>query len=260
MLKKRLIFTLLYSEGQFCLSRNFRLQRVGNIEWLLDKFQFENLANAIDELVILRTDLKENGIEDFLYAVDKIQQSFFVPIAIGGQIRIKSDADKLFRAGADKIILNRALHVDLNLSRSIISEYGSQAVIGSVDFRQEDTGAKSEKVFRTYYENGNIGGALLGKHLELIQSVGCGEILLRSIDLDGTGNGLCMDAIQHLPRDVQIPVILSGGSGRASHLLEGIADENINAVSTANLLNFVGNGLHDARKSILLNGGNLSSS
>jgi cyclase len=258
MLKKRLIFTLLYSEGQFCLSRNFRLQRVGNIEWLLDKFQFENLADAIDELVILRTDLEENGIDDFLQAVDKIQQSFFVPIAIGGQIRMKSDADKLFRAGADKIILNRALHVDLNLSRSIISDYGSQAVIGSVDFRQE-VGANGEKVFRTYYENGNIGGVLLGIHLELIQSVGCGEILLRSIDLDGTGNGLCMDAIKELPRDIQIPVILSGGSGRASHLLEGIADENINAVSTANLLNFVGNGLHDARKSILLNGGNLSS-
>jgi len=258
MLKKRLIFTLLYSEGQFCLSRNFRLQRVGNIEWLLDKFQFENLADAIDELVILRTDLEENGIDDFLQAVDKIQQSFFVPIAIGGQIRMKSDADKLFRAGADKIILNRALHVDLNLSRSIISDYGSQAVIGSVDFRQE-VGANGEKVFRTYYENGNIGGALLGIHLELIQSVGCGEILLRSIDLDGTGNGLCMDATKELPRDIQIPVILSGGSGRASHLLEGIADENINAVSTANLLNFVGNGLHDARKSILLNGGNLSS-
>ena len=240
------------------MSRNFRLQRVGNIEWLLDKFQFENLADAIDELVILRTDLEENGIDDFLQAVDKIQQSFFVPIAIGGQIRMKSDADKLFRAGADKIILNRALHVDLNLSRSIISDYGSQAVIGSVDFRQE-VGANGEKVFRTYYENGNIGGALLGIHLELIQSVGCGEILLRSIDLDGTGNGLCMDAIKELPRDIQIPVILSGGSGRASHLLEGIADENINAVSTANLLNFVGNGLHDARKSILLNGGNLSS-
>lgn len=258
MLKKRLIFTLLYSSGQFCLSRNFRLQRVGNIDWLLDKFQFESLSNAIDELVIIRTDLEENEESDFLKAIDRIQQRFFVPIAIGGQIKKKSDADKLFRVGADKIIINRALHVDLDLCKSIISDYGSQAVIGSIDFKEEEIEGEGGGIFRTYFDRGKIVGKTVKEHLELVQKVGCGEALLRSIDLDGTGNGLCMNVIRNFPNDIQIPIILSGGSGRSSHLLEGLTNNNINAVATANLLNFVGNGLQEARNSILLNGGNLS--
>jgi cyclase len=258
MLKKRLVFTLLYSSGQFCLSRNFRLQRVGNIDWLLDKFQFETLAGAIDELVILCTDLKDDEIEDFLRTIDRIQQRFFVPISIGGQIRNKSDADRLFRVGADKVVLNSAFHQNLGLCKEIISNYGSQAVIGSVDFKLEKTLSPKKRFFRTYFKGGTVAGDLLENHLETIQNVGCGEVLLRSIDLDGTGNGLCMEVLGELPRNFQIPLILSGGSGRAQHLLEGIANPNVNAVSTANLLNFVGTGLHNAREFILREGGNLS--
>ena len=258
MLKKRLIFTLLYSSGQFCLSRNFRLQRVGNIDWLLDKFQFETLAGAIDELVILCTHLNDDEIEDFLRAIDRIQQRFFIPISIGGQIRNKSDADRLFRAGADKVVLNNALHLNLGLCKEIISNYGSQAVIGSVDFKLEMIPSPKKRVFRTYYKGGKIAGELLENHLEIIQNVGCGEILLRSIDLDGTGNGLCMEVLDELPKNFNIPLILSGGCGRAQHLVEGIVNPNVNAVSTANLLNFVGTGLHNAREFILQEGGNLS--
>jgi cyclase len=105
------------------------LQRVGNIDWLLDKFQFETLAGAMDELVILSTHLNDDEIEDFLRAIDRIQQRFFIPISIGGQIRNKSDADRLFRAGADKVVLNNALHLNLGLCKEIIQPFIERKLI-----------------------------------------------------------------------------------------------------------------------------------
>ena len=112
MLKKRLIFTLLYKDGKFCLSRNFRLQNIGDVYWLLDSYNFRNLAGIIDELVILDLSSESRDKKIFLRDMSLVLEDFFIPVSIGGNIRDIDAADELFSSGADKIVLNTLFHVD----------------------------------------------------------------------------------------------------------------------------------------------------
>ena len=90
--------------------------------------------------------------------------------------------------------------------------------------------------------------------IERIVSDSVGEIYLKSMDRDGTGQGFDLGLLDLLPDRVSKPVILAGGAGNANHLLEGLGDSRVDAVATANLFNFVGNGLKEARKSLVTNG------
>jgi cyclase len=94
----------------------------------------------------------------------------------------------------------------------------------------------------------------------MVQQAGCGEILLRSIDQDGTSNGLDINSLDELPKGTSVPVILSGGIGKASHISEGLSEIRVDAIATANLLNFVGSGFHDAKRALIENGINVTRS
>ena len=96
MLKKRIIFSLLYKDGIFCLSRNFRLQEVGDIKWLLKNYNFEDLSGAIDELIILNVGSRNISNKQFFSDIEQITKNFFVPITIGGKIRSVNDASLYF--------------------------------------------------------------------------------------------------------------------------------------------------------------------
>ena len=87
MLKKRLIFTLLYSDGQFMLSRNFRLQKVGNLNWLQTNYDFSHISYFIDELIVLDITRGEKNPDEFCTALQKLTEGCFVPIAAGGGVR-----------------------------------------------------------------------------------------------------------------------------------------------------------------------------
>ena len=102
---KRLIFTLLYSDGYFMLSRNFRLQKVGDINWLFANYDLMNLTNYIDELIILNISKKKIK-NDFLKTINLISQKTFIPIAVGGFIENISDTEKLLKAGAKYIAIS----------------------------------------------------------------------------------------------------------------------------------------------------------
>ena len=106
MLKRRLIFTLLADQGRFVLSRNFKLQIVGDYDWLCEHYEFEALAFSVDELVILDVSRKSRDHGSFAGLVEKIASRCFVPITAGGGIRCLKDAQRLLRSGADKITVN----------------------------------------------------------------------------------------------------------------------------------------------------------
>ena len=138
MLKKRLIFTLLVDGDNFVLSRNFNLQKVGDINWLLVNYNFSNVSSYIDELIVLNIRNKKRNFNNFCKILQKITKKIFIPIAAGGGITSVNDVRKLLRSGADKIVLNSMI-LDENQELIKIYKYiGKQSIIGSLDVKLLD--------------------------------------------------------------------------------------------------------------------------
>lgn len=249
MLKKRIIFTLLYENGSFMLSRNFRLQRVGDKNWLQKNYNFSNISFFIDELIILDVSRTKRNLERFCEHIRALTEGCFVPIAAGGGICSIQQAQILLRSGADKIVINSLLADNKNEILSLASHFGRQCIIASVDVK------RVEQDFVVFTHNGEKRQEkLLKEWLQSIIELPIGEIYLNSIDRDGTGQGYLMEMLKNLPSYTPFPVILAGGAGRPEHLSEGLSDSRVDAVATAHLFNFVGNGLKLARKELIENG------
>ena len=248
MLKKRLIFVLLYQEENFYLSRNFQLQKVGNLDWLKKNYDFSLIAKSIDELIILDVSRKENDVKKFTQILKKIIENCFIPVSVGGKITHLDIAKKYIDAGADKLVINSNLF-DINLINKIATTFGEQALIGSLDYK------KNKKNFIFFSNNGSeVINLSFNKILSTLKKLHIGEIIFNSIDKDGTGFGLDFELLKKIPKKFNKPIIYSGGSGNHIHILKGFKEKNLDAIATANLLNFVGNGLMFARNELLKEG------
>ena len=246
MLKKRVIFTLLYDSGYFMLSRNFRLQKIGNMQWLKKNYNFSHISFSIDELIILDVTRGERNEETFYEHVRLLNDECFVPIAAGGGIREVEQARKLLHSGADKVVINTLLIEDVDVISEIAKEFGQQSIVASVDVKLING------EFTVWTDNGNVEqNEDLNAWLENIDRLPIGEVYLNSVDRDGTGHGYKTELIEQIPDVLSIPVILAGGAGKYSHFLEVLQDERVDAVATANLLNFIGDGLEKNREKLL---------
>ena len=246
MLRKRIIFTLIYSDGFFMLSRNFRLQKVGDLSWLERNYKFHEIAFYIDELIMLDSTKNKKSINDFSNTINELVKDIFIPLSAGGGIRSIDDAQLLFNSGADKIVLNSILIQDSNLVTRLVNKYGSQSIIASVDYK------KNGNIYDVFINNGeNLINMDLEEYLDYLQNLKVGEIYLNSIDKDGTGFGYDFEVINLLKSDFSIPVIIAGGAGNENHFLEGLKNDNVSAVATANLYNFMGDSLPNARMKLL---------
>lgn len=248
MVKKRLIFTLLYADGKFIQSRNFRHQKVGDYTWLQSNYNFKQIALSIDELVILDISKKSRDFNAFCHHIKLIVEGCFIPIAAGGGIRNISQALGLLKSGADKVVINTALFQDAILVKDLIRTLGSQCVIASIDTKKKGDN------FEVWTNNGTVKAeGSLDYILNHINSLGVGEIYLNSIDKDGTGQGYGFEMLTHLSPLLKNPIIIAGGAGNYHHLKEGLEHPKIDAVATANLLHFIGTGLIDARVKLIEN-------
>lgn len=250
MLKKRIIFTLLYDAGYFVLSRNFRLQRVGDLVWLQRNYDFSRIAFYIDELLVLDVTREGRDLSRFEETLCALTEGCFAPIAAGGGIRGPDGACRLLRSGADKIVVNTLLFENPDMVREMASEFGQQCMVASVDIKSGR--GDPARIFtamgcRPWPFSVREALAVLDKGL-------VGEIYLNSIDRDGTGQGYDFGLLENLPKEFRLPVILAGGVGNSRHLIEGFSDPRVNAVATAHLFNFVGDGLKRARESLLAQG------
>ncbi|MGF1881053.1 HisA/HisF-related TIM barrel protein [Vibrio splendidus] len=253
MLRNRLIFSLIYSDGTFTQSRNFRLQKVGDINWLERNYKFQKISFSLDELIVLNATKIGKDIVEFSKAVSRLVDDVFIPVAAGGGINSISDADLLFRSGADKVVLNSCIESNPQVVKEIVSKYGTQSIVACVDYKII---AGKPQVF---VDNGSRAlDADLDTYLAEIQNLEVGEIILNSIDKDGTGFGFDIEVINKYSSLVDVPLIIMGGAGNGQHLKEGLEIEGVSAVATANLFNFIGNGLPTARESLLEAGMNLA--
>jgi len=246
MLKKRVIFTLLYNNGFFVLSRNFRLQIVGNIEWLQRNYDFSKIALSIDELIVLDVSRESRQQEKFCNHIKLLTAGCFVPISAGGGVRTLKHARELLRSGADKIVVNTILFDDSDVIRKIASEYGSQCIIASIDAKFHENG------YGVWVDNGSRQLDMpLISWIEYLLSLPIGEIYINSMDRDGTGQGYDLALLENFPETVRVPVILAGGAGQYAHFAKVLSDNRVDAVATAHLFNFLGDSLEKARQKLI---------
>ena len=242
-----MIFTLLYDDGNFVLSRNFNRQKIGDNKWLDINYNFGSIHRYIDELILLNISNVRDKLnkKNFIKSLKDISKNCFVPITAGGGIVSIKDAKELLDNGADKISINTKLY-DKNFIKKLAQKFGRQCIVGSLDFKKDE-----KKKYNLLINNGKKKiDTSIKNYIKHMESKIIGEILLNSIDKDGTGNGLDFEILKFF-KDVKIPIIFQGGVGNSKHFAEGLKNKNIQAVSTANILNFIDEGLKYAREQIL---------
>ena len=212
MLSKRIIACLDVRDGQVVKGVNFEgLRTAGDPAELARRYN----AEGVDELVILditATLERRRALADTIRAVAK---ELFIPLAVGGGIRTEADAAAAVDAGADKISLNTAALSNPSLITTLAERYGSQAVIVAIDAKREGAG------FAVYSRSGSTSaGRDAVEWAREAESRGAGEILLTSIDRDGTKIGFDCTLTAAVSRAVSIPVIASGGAGTLDHFVD----------------------------------------
>lgn len=244
---KRLIFTLLFCDGSYMLSRNFRLQRVGDLDWVLRNYAIRTVSLGIDELMVLDLSQSDDSRERFRDEVQILGEECFVPLAVGGRIRSVAEVERLLAVGTDKVVLNAPFVTNPGLCESIAGRFGSQAVVASIDVGRGPAPSCPVR------DGPFVAPATLDLRLSQALQHGAGEILLQSIDRDGTGNGLDLALVDNLSA-ISAPLILMGGVGHADQIVAGLQHPAVDAVATANLFNFVGDALVEARRRCLAAG------
>ena len=137
MLQKRIIFSLLYKDGQYVQSRNFVTNSIGDTDWIIKNYNFENISKYIDELIIL--DISENkNMDNFLKSVEKITKKTFVPLSLGGGLRSFSGAKFFLKNICDKVVVNTGLFLkNPDFMFEISDFFGSQSIISLLFFKKK---------------------------------------------------------------------------------------------------------------------------
>lgn len=239
---KRIILGLLFDGADFYLSRNFRLQRLGNLAWLREHFQIFDLTSSVDEVSVFHVG-RRLDVQEFAVALERLAQDIFVPISVGGGVRTVEEADLLFRSGADRISFSGTLWNSPGLIRQIAQKYGKQSIVVALNYRKEADGSIAVRYKNTA---GTHFSPLTNQSVDSLEEM-VGELIIQSIDRDGTGQGFPAEDLLLFDRFSVIPWVVSGGFGAIHHVSESLGDPRIQAVLTSNLLAFVGTGLENAR-------------
>ena len=198
-------------------------------------------ADGADELVFLDISASPEARRTTLEMVSRVAESIFIPFTVGGGVRSVSDAGAVLRAGADKIAINTAAVRDPLLVSHLAESFGSQCVVAAVDVRWENG-------HYTVVVNGGREATPLeaGEWTRRLASLGAGEILLTSMDRDGTGQGYDLELLREVTQAINIPVIASGGAGRLAHLAEAL-EAGAHGVLAATIFHYQESSLPRAR-------------
>ncbi len=197
-------------------------------------------AEGADELVFLDITASSDARDTIVDVVSRTAEEVFIPFTIGGGIRSVDDARRLLRAGADKVSVNTAAVERPTLIAEIADEFGSQcAVVASDARRTRDDGPDLPSGFEVYTHGGRTPTGLDAVEWAVhAEQLGAGEILLTSMDRDGTKEGFDVELTRAVSDSVSIPVIASGGVGTLDHLVDGVKDGHADAVLAASIFHF----------------------
>lgn len=229
----RLIPTLLLQGSGFVKTRNFK-----DSVYLGDCFNTVRLFNEkeADELMILDITASPDNSPPHFDLLRDLASECFMPLSYGGGIKCLEDMRKLFNAGFEKISLNTAAIMNPHLINEASIEFGAQSIIVSIDIKRKMFGR-----YETFINNGRMGTGMdpvtVAKHAA---DMGAGEILLNSIDRDGTMGGYDLEIIRKVADAVCIPLIACGGAGSLHHFREAIREGGASAVAAGSFFVFMG--------------------
>jgi cyclase len=204
---------------------------------------------GIDEIIYMDSVASLYGRNHLSEIVKEAVKNIFVPLTVGGGIRSLADVGNILRSGADKVSINTAAIKNPKLISEVANKYGSQCMITSIEAKKNGPSS-----WEAYTDNGreHTGFDVL-EWAKKAESLGAGEILLTSVDQEGTGKGFDLELINKVSNLVSIPVIASGGMGVSQDLIDVVKVGNADAVAMANVLHFQKINISDLRKEAFLN-------
>ena len=230
MLKTRIIPIILLKKNSVVKTTSFKDERIVGDATACVKIFSSRMA---DEMIILDIDASIRGAIN-INLIKRLSKQCFMPLTIGGGIKNMADVDSLFRAGADKISLNSVFYKNKNLIKQISEKYGSQAVVFSLDAYCKDS---------QYFSSSNSGciihDILAVDAAKMAVNYGAGEILLNSVERDGTMIGYDLQLIEKISKEVSVPVIASGGCGCVDYFSQAVR-AGASAVAAGSIFHWVG--------------------
>ena len=202
-------------------------------------------ADEITFLDITATHEKRNPMVDI---IEKTAYECFVPLTVGGGVRDLSDMDKFLSVGADKISLNSAAINNPNLITEGAKKFGNQCIVVAIDAK------KVKNEWKVFINGGRINTNIDAvKWAKKVEDLGAGEILLTSMDRDGTKAGFDLDLTEKISESLNIPVIASGGVGTLNHFVEGVKKGKASALLAASVFHFGKFSINEVKKHLILN-------
>ena len=188
-----------------------------------------------DELVFLDITASSDNRETVVNMVRQVAETIFIPFTVGGGIRTVDDFKRLLREGADKISVNSAAIMNPNLISDAADKFGSQCVVVAIDARRREDGSG----WNIYKNGGRVDMGIDAVEWAIkANELGAGEILLTSMDCDGTKAGFDMELTKIISENVSIPVIASGGAGKKEHFLDVLTKGSADAALAASLFHY----------------------
>jgi cyclase len=210
-------------------------------------------AEGADELVFLDITASSDDRETTVDMVYRVAEQVYIPFTVGGGIRSLEDARRMLRAGADKVSVNTAAVQRPELIAEIAHEFGAQCVVCAIDAKRRDPDAAAG--FEVHLHGGRTPTGIDAiEWARRAVELGAGEILLTSMDRDGTREGFDLALTRAVSDAVTVPVIASGGVGTLSHLVDGIVEGGADAVLAASIFHFREHSVADAKRVMLAAG------
>ena len=201
-------------------------------------------AEGADELTFLDITASHEARDTIVRLVEQVASEVFIPLTIGGGVRTSADVHRLLNAGADKVSINSAAVADPNLIGEAASRFGSQCIVVAIDARARPDGSWDVLT----HGGRNSTGMDAVEWARRVAELGAGEILLTSMDRDGTRDGFDLSLTRAIADAVNVPVIASGGVGNLDHLVEGVREGGASAVLAASIFHFGEHSIGDAKR------------
>jgi len=231
MLAKRIIPCLDVNAGRVVKGVNFvSLRDAGDPVEIARRYD----EQGADELTFLDITASSDQRDIILHVVEQVAEQVFIPLTVGGGVRAVADVRRLLNAGADKVSMNTAAVENPQLVADASGKVGSQCIVVAIDAKQSAPGR-----WEVFTHGGRRGtGRDAVAWAQQVQALGAGEILLTSMDRDGTKNGFDLELTCALSEAVDIPVIASGGVGNLQHLADGVIKGKADAVLAASIFHY----------------------